>query len=115
MLITSDSPSDTLDKLVFRTNATGSPDPTAAGDVFLYSDANLRTYVLTKGKTTHFIWALEDINENSARNDHDFNDYLLYAQISAVPEPSTVITAIAVGFLGLTILRRRFSKKESTA
>lgn len=115
VLITSNSPSDTLDKLVFKTNATGSPDATAAGDVFLYSDANLRTYVLTKGKTTHFIWALEDINENSVRNDHDFNDYLLYAQISAVPEPSTVITAIAVGFLGLTILRRRFSKKESTA
>ena len=115
VLITSDSPSDTLDKLVFKTNATGGSDPTAAGDVFLYNDDNLRTYVLTKGKTTHFIWALEDINENSARNDHDFNDYLLYAQISAVPEPSTVITAIAVVFLGLTILRRRFSKKESTA
>ena len=115
VLITSNSPSDTLDKLVFKTNTAGSPDPTAAGDVFLYSDDNLRTFVLNKGKTTHFIWALEDINERSARNDHDFNDYLLYAQISAVPEPSTVITAIAVGFLGLTILRRRFSKKESTA
>ncbi len=113
--ITSDSPLDTLEKLVFKTNATGPFDPTAAGDVYLYNDDNLRTYVLTEGKTTHYIWALEDIDENSPRNDHDFNDYLFYAQISAVPEPSTVITAIAVGFLGLTILRRRFSKKESTA
>jgi hypothetical protein len=115
VLITSDSPLDTLEKLVFKTNTAGPFDPTAAGDVYLYSDKNLHTYVLTKGKTTNFIWALEDISENASRNDHDFNDYLFYAQISAVPEPSTVITAIAVGFLGLTILRRRFSKKDSTA
>lgn len=111
VLITSDSPLDTLDKLIFKTNTKGGFDPSAAGDVYLYDNSNLRTYVLTEGKTTHFIWALEDINPNSPRNDHDFNDYLFYAQISAVPEPSTVITAIAVGFLGLTILRRRFSKK----
>jgi len=114
VLIRSDAPPESLDKLVFRTNTTGAPDSTAAGDVYLYNNRNLRTYVLTSGNTTHYIWALEDIHDSSARNDHDFNDYLFYAQISAVPEPSTVITAIAVGFLGLTVLRRRLSKNGTT-
>jgi hypothetical protein len=115
VLITADSPSDTLEKLVFKTNTAGGFDPTAAGDVYLYDNSNLRTYVLNSGQTTHFIWALEDIHKDARRNDNDFNDYLFYAQISAVPEPSTVITIIAVGFLGLTILRRRFSKTGTAA
>ena len=113
--ITAGSTTDTLEKLVFKTNTTGSPDPSAAGDVYLYDNSNLRSYVLRSGNTMHFIWALEDIHKDAPRNDHDFNDYLFYAELSAVPEPSTVITAIAVGFLGLTILRRRFSKEETVA
>ena len=64
------------------------------------------------GQTTHLIWALEDIHNDAERNDYDFNDYLFYAQLSAVPEPSSVITAIAVGFLGLTVFRRRFVKNH---
>ena len=113
--IMADSPTDELEKLVFKTNTTGLPDSTAAGDVYLYDNSNLRSYVLKSGKTTHFIWALEDIHKDAPRNDHDYNDYLFYAQISAVPEPSTIITVIAVGFLGLTILRRRLSRKGTVA
>ena len=78
-------------------------------------DANLRTYVYRDGKDTHYVWMLEDINSQSSRNDHDYNDYVFYAKLSAVPEPSTIITGIAIGFLGLTVLRRRFSEKKAVA
>jgi hypothetical protein len=115
VIIRSNSGSDTLDQLVFHTNTAGSFDPGAAGDVHLYDDANLRTYVFRNGNDTHYVWALEDIMGSAARNDHDYNDYVFYAKLSAVPEPATVISGIAVAFLGLTVLRRRLQEKKAAA
>ncbi len=112
VIVRSDAPPEALD-LVFLTNAGGPPAPQQAGDVFLNSPTNLRTYILQTGNTTHFIWALEDIHPEHPSNDWDYNDYLVYATISAVPEPSTIITGIAIGFLGLTILRRRLTAKKA--
>ncbi|MEZ5278214.1 MAG: PEP-CTERM sorting domain-containing protein [Opitutaceae bacterium] len=112
--IRTNTPSESLD-LVFLTNTAGGYDASAAGDVHLYDDANLRTYVYRDGMDTHYVWMLEDINSQSSRNDHDYNDYVFYAKLSAVPEPSTIITGIAIGFLGLTVLRRRFSEKKAVA
>lgn len=112
--VKSDAPPESLD-LVFQTNTAGPPDASAAGVVHLYDDANLRTYVYRDGNDTHYVWALEDKRTGDPGNDRDFNDYIFYARLSAVPEPSAIITGIAVGFLGLTVLRRRLSEKKTAA
>ena len=112
--IKTNTPSESLD-LVFLTNTAGPSSPSEAGPVHLYNDANLRTYVYRDGKDTHYVWMLEDLNSRASGNDHDYNDYVFYAKLSAVPEPSTIISVIAVGFLGLTVLRRRLSETKAGA
>lgn len=113
VMVRSDNPPEDLTSLAFVTDVTNSNPSTAAGNVLLSTNSNLRTYTVKTGETTHFIWALEDISPNANGFDDDYNDYLVYATISAVPEPSTIITGIAVAFLGLTILRRRLTAKKA--
>lgn len=113
VMVRSSNPPEDLTDLVFVTDATNTNMSAGAGNVLLNHGTNLRTYTMKTGNTTHFIWALEDIDPRSIKNDWDYNDYLVYATITAVPEPSTIITGIAVAFLGLTILRRRLTAKKA--
>lgn len=113
VMVRSDNPPEDLTSLVFVTDATNTNMTASAGNVHLNHATNLRTYSVNTGNTTHFIWALEDIDPRMTGNDWDYNDYLVYATISAVPEPSTIITGIAVAFLGLTILRRRLTARKA--
>ena len=64
----------------------------------------------TVGKT-HLLWLLEDYEVDAGRRDNDFNDFIVLGTISAVPEPSTIISLIAVGFLGFVTWRNRRKAK----
>jgi hypothetical protein len=115
VMVRSDNPPEDLTSLVFLTDTTNTNMTASAGNVHLNHASNLRTYSVKTGNTTHFIWALEDIDPRATGNDWDYNDYLVYATISAVPEPSTIISGMAVAFLGLTILRRRLTARKTAA
>lgn len=54
----------------------------------------------------YYLFMLEDTV--GRQSDNDFNDMIvLVSTLSAVPEPSTIVTGIAVLFLGFTVFRHR--------
>lgn len=103
--ITSDS-SDTPE-LGFATDLTGASPGEAAGIVTSSMNDNVWTFVNMSSGKTHLLWLLEDYKLDAGRRDNDFNDFIVLGTISAVPEPSTIISLIAVGFLGFVTWRNR--------
>jgi hypothetical protein len=103
-MITSDS-SDTQE-LGFATDLGGKSPGEAAGIVSSSMNNNVWTFVNSSGGT-QLLWLLEDYRLGAGRRDDDFNDFIVLGTLSAVPEPSTVISLIAVGFLGFVTWRNR--------
>ena len=103
--IVSDS-SDTQE-LGFATDVTAISPGENAGVVTSSMNDNIWTFVAGNSGKTHLLWLLEDYDVDASRRDNDFNDFIVLGTISAVPEPSTIISLIAVGFLGFVTWRNR--------
>ncbi|MEZ5275602.1 MAG: PEP-CTERM sorting domain-containing protein [Opitutaceae bacterium] len=103
--ITSES-SDTQE-LGFATDLGGMSPGGAAGIVSSSMNDNVWTFVGGTSNKTHLLWLLEDIKVGVPNRDSDFNDFIVLGTISAVPEPATIISFIAVGFLGFVTWRNR--------
>ena len=103
--------------LVFTTptNTKGGAGGTS-GMVALPS-SNVMTLYTQSGTPKYFLWMLEDTKSSWVNNgqtqysDNDFNDFIVLGTLSAVPEPSAIISLLAVGFLGLTVFRHRRKSK----
>ena len=104
-LITSDSE----DKTVLGVAVFGKGSVVPLGMASTSDNDHIWTFVNGKDKlATRYLWMAEDSPETEAWR--DFNDYIVLGTlgtISAVPEPSTIISLIAVGFLGLVTWRNR--------
>jgi hypothetical protein len=102
---------DTTLALGFATETTNINPAKSAGSVGVDNNANVWTYTAGSNQTSHFLWLLEDFDVNAIGRDEDFNDFIVLGTISAVPEPSTIISLIAVGFLGFVTWRNRRKAK----
>ena len=102
---------DVDDTLVFGfdTDTTNLSPGEAAGSVNTGDNAYVWTFVNPENSQnpTYYLWFLEDYDVDAGRRDDDFNDFIVLGSFSAVPEPSTIISLIAVGFLGLVAWRNR--------
>jgi hypothetical protein len=107
--VTSDS-SDTQE-LGFVADSTNINAAKSAGIVTSSMNNNVWTFVNATTNKTHLLWLLEDFQEGVIGRDDDFNDFIVLGTISAVPEPSTIISLIAVGFLGFVTWRNRRKAK----
>jgi len=85
----------------------GGTSTNGAGIVSTAVDTNVWTMAGGNGGTTNMLWFFEDIADGAIGNDGDYNDFIVLGTISAVPEPSTIISLIAVGFLGFVTWRNR--------
>ncbi|MEZ5275601.1 MAG: PEP-CTERM sorting domain-containing protein [Opitutaceae bacterium] len=105
--------SDSLDvqELGFAADVGGLNPAKSAGVVTSSMNNNVWTFVNAKTSKTHLLWLLEDFQEGVVGRDDDFNDFIVLGTISAVPEPSTIISLIAVGFLGFVTWRNRRKAK----
>lgn len=83
----------------------------SAGVVPSSNNANIWTYTAGDSSKAQFLWFFEDYAEGVSGRDDDFNDFIVLGTISAVPEPSTIISLIAVGFLGFVTWRNRRKAK----
>ncbi len=107
--IVSDS-SDTQE-LGFATDLTSISPSENAGVVTSSMNDNVWTFVAGNSNKQYLLWLLEDYDVDASRRDDDFNDFIVLGTISAVPEPSTIISLIAVGFLGFVTWRNRRKAK----
>ena len=103
--ITSDS-GDTQE-LGFASDVTAIDPGGNAGVVISSVNDNVWTFVGGNNGQTHLLWLLEDYRAGSSNRDSDFNDFIVLGTISAVPEPSMIISLFAVGFLGFVTWRNR--------
>lgn len=104
--------SDSVDsqELGFRADFTDISPGQNAGTVTSSMNGNVWTYTNETSSNSYLLWLLEDYAVGAAGRDDDFNDFIVLGTIggiSAVPEPSTVISLIAVGFLGFVTWRKR--------
>lgn len=98
--------SDSEDKAVLGF-AVFAKNGTELGSAPTSNNDHIWTYVNGK-KATNYLWFAEDSPQTEKYR--DFNDFIVLGTlgtVSAVPEPSTVISLIAVGFLGLVTWRNR--------
>lgn len=106
--ITSDSVD--VQELGFRADFTNISPGQNAGTVTSSMNGNVWTYTNETSSNSYLLWLLEDYAVGADGRDDDFNDFIVLGTIggiSAVPEPSTVISLIAVGFLGFVVWRKR--------
>ena len=97
---------DTRD-LGFWTNKLATDPAQNAGVVTTSMDDNVWTFIPENRGSSYMVWLLEDYRVGIPNRDDDFNDFIVLGTISAVPEPSTIISLIAVGFLGFVTWRNR--------
>ena len=107
--ITTDA--DTTLALGFSTDTTSINPAKNAGDVGVDANDNVWTYATGSSNMQYMLWLLEDFAPGAIGRDDDFNDFIVLGTISAVPEPSTIISLIAVGFLGFVTWRNRRKAK----
>jgi len=103
--ITTDA--DTSLALGFSADSTNINPAKSAGVVGVDNNDNVWTYAAGNSSKSYMLWLLEDFAPGVIGRDDDFNDFIVLGTISAVPEPSTIISLIAVGFLGFVTWRNR--------
>ena len=114
-MIANETDGDLVKLLGFATDVGGSSTE-AAGIVSSADNDNVWTFTNPGnagglGDVNYVLWLLEDFDLEADRRDDDFNDFIVLGTISAVPEPSTIISLIAVGFLGFVTWRNRRKAK----